>query len=67
MKLVLDWNIISENPPDALNRSVQFQVYSVSKKELQCMNVNFLWKYMNNKRGHFHQMQLSGNVLFVMF
>lgn len=42
MKLVLDLNIISENAPDALNRSVKFQLCFASKKELQYMNVNFL-------------------------
>jgi hypothetical protein len=67
MKLVLDLNIISENAPDTLNKRVEFQVYFASKKELQCMNVNFLWMYTNDKREHLHQMQLYGNVLFVMF
>jgi hypothetical protein len=63
MKSVLDLNIHFENSLKALLRRprfkvscFKFQVFSVSEKELQCMNVNILWRgkaFVLNNRGHF--------------
>jgi hypothetical protein len=43
MKSELGMNILLITPPDVLHRRLGFQIYLISKKELKCMNANFVW------------------------
>jgi hypothetical protein len=55
MKLALGLNIPPENPFETLYRTPQFQVYSVSGKDLS-VNVHvswWCWEYVRNIREHF--------------
>jgi hypothetical protein len=76
MKSELGLNVPLKNPLDTLHRRLgfqvpnfTFQVCSISRKELQCMNVHISWrcrKCVHSSRYHFCHLLWSGCFLFVI-